>query len=144
MNLVIGDTYWIDVCQSNANLLASCGTDRIIRIFDKRESKIVKTFEDIHSGKEFNSILLLFRYWGFVCCLVWSNFPFTHLVLIIDLKIIVETIFCVRWSQNGDMIASSSSDKTAKLLDFKTGKVLYTGTTSDESKRLMTNNNYIY
>ncbi len=62
MNLIIEFTYWIDVCQSNGNLLASGGTDRIIKIFDKRESKIVKTFEDIHSGKEFHPILVAIRY----------------------------------------------------------------------------------
>jgi WD40 repeat protein len=46
---------WIDVCQSNGNLLASGGDDKAIKIFDKRESKIVKTFQGIHSGKEFHS-----------------------------------------------------------------------------------------
>ena len=40
----------------------------------------------------------------------------------------------MRWSPSGDKLASASEDKTAKLLDFKTGKVLYTGNTSDESK----------
>ena len=37
----------------------------------------------------------------------------------------------MRWSPSGDMLASASDDKTVKLLDFKTGKVLYTGNTSD-------------
>ena len=32
------------------------------------------------------------------------------------------------------MIASASRDKTVALLDFKTGKQLYTVKTSDESK----------
>ena len=41
---------------------------------------------------------------------------------------------CVRWSPSGDKVASASEDKTIKLLDFKTGKVLYTGNTSDNSK----------
>ena len=45
-------------------------------------------------------------------------------------------INCVRWSPNGDMIASASSDNKAALLDFKTGKVLYTGETSDKSNFL--------
>ena len=40
----------------------------------------------------------------------------------------------MRWSPNGDKLASASGDKRVKLLDFKTGKVLYTGKTSDESK----------
>ena len=43
-------TYWIDVCQNDGNLLVSCGTDTSIKIFDKRESKIIKTF-DVHSRK---------------------------------------------------------------------------------------------
>ena len=32
------------------------------------------------------------------------------------------------------MLASSSDDKTVALLDFKTGKKLYTGKNSDRSK----------
>ena len=40
---------------------------------------------------------------------------------------------CVRWSPSGDMIASVSRDTMAVLLDFKTGKVLYTTKTSDGS-----------
>ena len=31
------------------------------------------------------------------------------------------------------MLASASYDMTVALLDFKTGKLLYTGNTSDES-----------
>jgi WD40 repeat protein len=50
-------------------------------------------------------------------------------------------IFCVRWNPNGDMIASASYDKAATLLDFKTGKVLHTGATSDGSNFLLTNVN---
>ena len=40
----------------------------------------------------------------------------------------------MRWSPSGDMLASASLDKTVNLLDFKTGKVLYTGNTSDGGK----------
>ena len=47
---------------------------------------------------------------------------------------ILAAINCVRWSPSGDKLASSSDDKTVKLLDFKTGKVLYTGNTSDGCK----------
>ena len=42
---------WIDVCQNNGNLLVSDGEKFEIQIFDKRESKIVKTFDGIHKGK---------------------------------------------------------------------------------------------
>ena len=41
---------------------------------------------------------------------------------------------CVRWNASGDMIASASADKTAALLDFKTGKKLYIGSTSNGGK----------
>ena len=44
------DAYWIDACQTNGNLLASGGTDQDVKIFDKRESEIVQTFDDIHNG----------------------------------------------------------------------------------------------
>ena len=46
----------------------------------------------------------------------------------------IDMINCVRWSPNGDMIASASWDKTVQLLDFKTGKKLSTGNTPDGSK----------
>ncbi len=53
MNFLTGWTFWIDVCQSNGNLLASGGGDKVIKIFDKRESKIVQTFEGVHSSKNY-------------------------------------------------------------------------------------------
>ena len=40
----------------------------------------------------------------------------------------------MRWSPSGDKLASTSGDRTVKLLDFNTGKVLYTGNPSDGSK----------
>ena len=39
----------------------------------------------------------------------------------------------MRWDLSGDRLASVSKDRTIKVLDFKTGKVLYSGTTSDGS-----------
>ena len=41
---------WIDVCQNDGNVLTSGGEDQRIKIFDKRVSKIIKTFDDVHSG----------------------------------------------------------------------------------------------
>jgi len=49
---------------------------------------------------------------------------------------IIGTINSVRWNPSGNMLASASDDKTAKLIDFKTGKVLHTGNTADGSKLL--------
>ena len=34
-------------------MLAAGGSDKNVRIFDKRESKIVQTFDDIHEGNIF-------------------------------------------------------------------------------------------
>ena len=45
----IGQTYWVDVCPRDGNLLASGGTDNLIKVFDKRQSKIAKTIGDINS-----------------------------------------------------------------------------------------------
>ena len=43
----------------------------------------------------------------------------------------------MRWSPNGDMLASASTDATVQLLDFKAGKKLYTGRTSRRGKFLL-------
>ena len=109
------DRYCIDVCKSNGNLLASDGSGNV-NIFDKRESKIVQTFEDIHMGNiisSFNKSSLM------------TNTYFEG------------AIHCVRWSPSGEMLATASSDMSASLLDFKTGKKLYTGKTSDNSNLLL-------
>lgn len=42
-------------------------------------------------------------------------------------------IMCVRWNPSGDILANAG-DQTAKLLDLKAGKMLYSESTSDESK----------
>ena len=105
-------TYWIDVCQNDGNLLVSGGDDRIIKIFNKRESKIIKTFDEVHSSNDLALFKQRFNVWIFI----------------------VDQINCVRWSPSGDKLASASDDKTVKLFDFKTGKVLYTGETSNQSK----------
>lgn len=39
----------------------------------------------------------------------------------------LDAVVCVKWSPNGTMIATTSDDSKAKLLDFKAGKVLFTG-----------------
>ena len=83
-----------------------------MKIFDKRESKIVHTFDGIHTGTIF-----LFNK-----SFLTSNCYY------------IGAINCVRWSPSGDMLASSSFDKTVALLDFKTGKKLYTGNTSGQGK----------
>ena len=41
---------------------------------------------------------------------------------------------CVRWSPNGEMIASASLEKTAQLFDFKAEKIIYNGKASGGDK----------
>ena len=50
-HLLIGWIYWIDVCPTDANLLAFGGDDFKIKINDRRDFKVVKIFNNIHSGK---------------------------------------------------------------------------------------------
>ena len=49
----LGSTSWIDVCQNNGSLLATAGVDNNVKIFDKRVSKVVHTFDDIHTRNIF-------------------------------------------------------------------------------------------
>ena len=92
-------------------MLAAGGSDKNVKIFDKRVSKIVQTFDGIHTRNIF-----LFN----------KSFLTSNCYYIGPLN-------CVRWSPSGDMLVRTSDDKTVALLDFKTGKKLYTGKTSDGS-----------
>lgn len=47
-------TNWIDVCPNNGNLLAAGGYDKNIKVYDHRESKVVKTFDGIHLSKKYH------------------------------------------------------------------------------------------
>ena len=51
-------TYSIDPCQTNSNLLATGGGSQRINIYDKRNSQIVKRFEDMHYCKRILSLVL--------------------------------------------------------------------------------------
>ena len=109
-------TYWIDPCQANSNLLATGGSSKTINVYDKRNSQIVKTFEDIHSGKQ-----------------IWIP-CFGIRIIILHVTHYIESIYCVRWDPSGKRLASSSYDKTVKVLDFASGKVTYSGKTVDKRK----------
>ena len=57
---------------------------------------------------------------------------------------LLDQVSCVRWNPSGDMIASASDDKTVVLLDFKAGKKLYTGQTSDHGNLLLFNQSKLF
>ena len=109
MNFIIG--YWdiLDWCLSEQCKFAGIRRwDKAIKIFDKRESKIVKTFEGIHSSKEFpfhSCCHPLLRF-----CLLFNLFKlFFHASHFnYRFEIILDYINCVRWNPSGDMIASAS------------------------------------
>ena len=49
----------------------------------------------------------------------------------------LDSISCVRWNINGDQLASSSVDSSVNVIDFKTGKVIYTDTTHDKGDYIL-------
>ena len=51
--------------------------------------------------------------------------------------IIIDLVTCVRWESSGKTVATASWDKTAKIFDFATGKMLYREETSDGGKFLV-------
>jgi len=53
-------------------------------------------------------------------------FEILNWFILITKLLILGTVHCVRWNSCGDMLASASSDRTVKLLDFKTEKVIHT------------------
>ena len=55
--------------------------------------------------------------------LIPVNLFYSEINLIIN---VTESILSVRWSANGDMLASTSL-YNSRVTDFKTGKVIYSG-----------------
>lgn len=43
-------------------------------------------------------------------------------------------IYSVRWDMTGELMCSASDDKTAKVIDFGSGKVVYSRHTKDGRK----------
>ena len=43
----------MDACPNDGNLLAADGGNGSIKIFDRREGRIVKTFEEVHAGNKY-------------------------------------------------------------------------------------------
>ena len=55
-------------------------------------------------------------------------------VVLLDFACIKGTINCVRWDSKGERLVSASSDHKVKMIDFASGKILYTGATLDGRK----------
>ena len=79
-----------------AILLAFIATS-VLSVYDRREPRVVKKFEPLH--------------WKYLLGSIWTPYR--------------EEIRCVRWSQKGDFLATTGGN-TAKVIDFGTGKVIFT------------------
>ena len=55
-SIIIGIIKCMDVCPTNANLVGVSGYGGNIIIHDRRQSSILKTFDDVHSGNFYLSI----------------------------------------------------------------------------------------
>ena len=50
--LALNPTYSIDLCDAKTDLLATAGASKEIRIYDKRDPSVVKTFENIDTSNK--------------------------------------------------------------------------------------------
>lgn len=108
------------------------GVKENIKIYDKRYSKIVKTFEK--ADPKDNRIVLISRL--LLCC----SFFFSLSLFIWHLKLINwfkdNFTYCVQWNPEGDMLASISGDNILGLFDFKTGKIIFSQRLSTDYGKL--------
>ena len=96
-------------------MLASAGSNAVVRIYDRRESKVVISFDKVHWGKSYSNIYVLDT-----CKLIFDT--------------LVQPINCVRWSAAGDLLTTASEDTSSKVVDIKTGRAIHSGVTLDGSK----------
>ena len=108
--LLLDTVLSIEVSPTDSNLLAIASYDKSVKVYDKRISKIVRTFDHIHKGKK--------------------RTPFVPNCY----SKILEYINCVRWNIAGDKLATASADQKVKVLDFASEKVYYTGSIIDSGK----------
>mgnify|MGYP000885030011 CR=1 FL=1 len=74
--------YWIDVCPINGNLLATGDADNQVKIFDKRVSKTVKNFKDLHPSTTFWFITIDYLYRFCSLCTMESNWRYDRKLFI--------------------------------------------------------------
>ena len=63
------------------------------------------------------------------------NLYLNYLLIIIKIAKTSETMTYVRWNSSGDLLASSSNSGVVNVIDLKTEKLIYSGITSDKSKK---------
>lgn len=61
------------------------------------------------------------------------SFSFPGLNISFNFENCQDEASCVRWNPNGDILAGAFNNGTVKLIDFKTGKFLWTRSDSYES-----------
>ena len=70
-------------------------------------------------------------------CIIVIFVILSHNSLLTSKSYYLDPLYCVRWSPACDMLAVGASDKTAALLNIKTGKKVYTKKSSDGSNFLL-------
>ena len=105
---------WIE-WNKQGNLLGSAQQNGSVNIYDIRTpDKLIKAFP-LHKSNEM------------------MNFGLA--ILIPTHKYLLDWVRCIRWSADDTLIVTSSDDRTAKVTDFKTGNICYSGETSDKGIR---------
>lgn len=121
--------YWIDVCPSDGNLVATGDEQGTIKIYDKRgKTQNTKTFHKVHRRKNHCCVSINAKnnvaYESFLFLLQLSFWNSIHQWWLTCLSNNLDQVYCVRWHSTGSVVASCSTESTAKIIDFKTGKVL--------------------
>lgn len=137
LNTFSNHTNWVRCCKfsrTNLNLLASCGDDSTLRLFDLRinglKGSILKTITTARN-RHFTYLDWFPLSEHFVAISSSNNmirvFDLRNLAKIVQFyKPFNDSVNCLEFHPNGHYLLASSSDSTSKLINVVEGRLIYT------------------